>query len=118
MNSRIRELSNDPQVVKDAYELHLGILFEDLKHFRSGEDFGTPELHVSFSIDAKDWKRLRDKGNLGQLYGVDLGNFLSRQGILNEYAVPIVSDRKPARNGRKQIRVEYRLKGHPYGGRP
>lgn len=111
---RRMELLNDPQVVKDAYELHLGILFEDLTHRKSGEDFGTPELHVSFSIDAKEWKRLRDKGQLGTLYGIDLGNFLSRQGILNEYCVPIVSDRQNARNGRKQIAVEYRLKGHPY----
>lgn len=70
--------------------------------------------HVTFSIDVKEWKRMRDKGNLGQLYGVDLGNFLSRRGILNEYAVPIVSDRQNARNGRKTIRIEYRLANHPY----
>lgn len=114
--ARLKVLLNDPQVVKDAYEIHLGILFEDLTHHKSGEDFGTPTLWVSFTIDAKEWKRLRDKSQLGSLYGIDLGNFLSRSGILNEYCVPIVSDRQNARNGRKQIRVEYRLAGHPYRG--
>lgn len=98
----------------DAYGAKLKLLFADLTHHRHGEDFGTPTLSVSFTVDAKRWKSLRDQGELGMLYGVDLGNYLSQNGILNEYCVPIVSDRDNARKGRKSIRVEYRLKGHPY----
>ena len=96
------------------YDRKLLELFADLKHFRSGADFGTPTLSVSFSMDATLWKRYRDSGWLGSLYGIDLGNYLSRSGVLQEYCVPIVSDRDNARKGRKTIRVEYRLKGHPY----
>ncbi len=96
------------------YDLKLLDLFADIEHHRSGENFGTPTLTVSFTMEAKLWKQYRDSGWLGSLYGVDLGNYLSRNGILNEYCVPIVSDSENARKGRKTIRVEYRLKGHPY----
>lgn len=103
----VNEIPND-------YESKLNSLFQTLKHFKHGQDFGTPTLSITFSMDAKLWKQYRDTKNLGTLYGVDLGNYLSRQGILNEYCVPIVNDRDNARKGLKTIRVEYRLKGHPY----
>lgn len=106
-----------PAWATDEYSLSLLEKFSDLKHYRHGQDFGTPTLSVTFSMDAKLWREYRDKGWLGSLYGIDLGNFLSRSGVLNEYVVPIVSDRENAKRGRKTIRVEYRLKGHPYGGR-
>lgn len=107
----LRVLSPNPRL---EYDDTLAIIFADLKHHKHGEDFGTPTLSVTFTVDTKEWKRLRDRGDLGSLYGVDLGNFLGRRGILNEYAVPIVSDRTNAKGGRKRISVEYRLKGHPY----
>lgn len=99
------------QVESITYDDVLANRFKDLQWHKHGEDFGAPTLSVTFSMDAKLWKQYRDGGNLGSIYGVDLGNYLSRQGILNEYCQPIVSDRQNAKAGRKTIRVEYRLKG-------
>jgi hypothetical protein len=89
-------------------------MIQNVTHHYSGQDFGQPSLFVTFQVDVKAWTRLRDRGQLGTLYGVDLGNMLYRAGILTEYSVPIVSDRDRASKGLKTIRVEYRLKGHPY----
>lgn len=104
------------QVESITYDDVLANRFKDLQWFKHGEDFGQPTLRCTFTMDVKVWKQYRDSGNLGMIYNCDLSNYLSRKGILNEYCVPIVSDRKNAVKGRKSISVEFRLRGHPYGG--
>lgn len=100
----LKLVSNDP------YQARLDTMFSDLSHWSKDDCWGN-ELHVTFSIDSKEWKMLSTKGNLGMLYGVDLSNYLSRAGILNEYSVPSVDDKSRAKNGRKTIRIRYTLKG-------
>ena len=104
----------NPADARWADDTRLLELFADLTYHRHGDSFGVPTIVVSFSIDAEKWKALKKAGELGSLYGVDLGNYLSRCGVLNEFCTPIVRDRDNARKGRKYISVEYRLKGHPY----
>jgi hypothetical protein len=104
------------QVESISYDDILANRFQDLTWHRHGDDFGMPTLSCTFTMDIKVWKQYRDAGQLGSIYNCDLSNFLSRKGILQEYCVPIVSDKKPARGGRKTISVEFRLKGHPSRG--
>jgi hypothetical protein len=102
---------DEVQAMHKGYDDVLKETFIDLTHHLS--EFGFEKtLYVTFKIEKKMWDEYRNnRQGLGALYGIDLSNFLSRQGILNEYAVPIVSDRSRAKNGFKTIRVEYRLKG-------
>lgn len=99
------------QVESITYDDILANRFKDLTWHKHGEDFGSPTLSVTFTMDVKVWKSYRDAGDLGAIYGTELSNYLSRKGILKEYCVPIVSDRDNARRGRKTIRIEYRLRG-------
>lgn len=72
---------------------------------------GDVTVSVSFSIDAKEWKRLRDKRQLGSLYNCDLSNYLSRKGLLRFYAVPSVNDSSRASKGVKSISVSFTKRG-------
>lgn len=97
-----------------SYDDILAQRFADLTWHKHGEDFGQPTLSCTFTMDVKAWNSYRKTGSLGQIYNCDLSNYLSRKGVLNEYCVPVVSDRDNAKRGRKTIRIEFRLKGHPY----
>lgn len=90
--------------LQKGYDEVLAETFINLTHYSSGE-----RLEVNLQIPKKIWDLYR-KHDLGMLYGVDLSNYLSRRGILNEYSIPVVSDKKNARNGLKDIQVTYYLK--------
>lgn len=85
----------------DAYHARLCAMFQDLSWAERPNG-----LYVAFLIRKTIWDSYKKNG-LGQLYGVDLGNYLSRQGILKRYAVPVVDDKKNARGGLKRIVVNY-----------
>lgn len=88
-----------------SYDERLAEMFATLTH----RTF-VNTLYVSFSMPKKEWDEYRKSlGGLGQLYGVDLGNYLGRQSILNQYCVPVVDDKKRAKNGIKSIQVTYYL---------
>lgn len=79
----------------------------------------TLKIVVNITVDAKAWHKLKKTGHLGQLYGVDVGNELSRNwGVDKSYIQPVVEDRKRARDGLKFIRMEYpltRVQAEAYG---
>lgn len=76
----------------------------DLKHHAFGST-----LYVSFRISKATWDRYRKHGGLGMLYGVDLSNYLGRIGVLNQYCVPVIDDKRRAKDGFKTIEVTYYL---------
>jgi len=87
----------------DQYDKYLQDLFQNLETYKSYDS-----IIVTFDIDVKFWTKMRHDGQLGQLYGVDLSNRLSRAGLLDFYAAPIISDKSRATKGLKPIRAEYR----------
>lgn len=95
--------------MSDQYQEYLNETFKDLTHIRKSDCWGN-ELHVAFKISKKLWDKLAKDQQLGRLYGTDLGNFLSRKGILNEYSVPRVDHQSRAIKGLKHIWVTYNLK--------
>lgn len=90
--------------LQDEYMDRLRRTFLDFSHVQYGST-----IYVTFKMLKEDWEQIRKQGQLGHLYGTDLSNFLSRQGILNQYCVPVVDDRKRCKAGVKTISVEYRL---------
>lgn len=105
-----------PSWATDDYSLDLLEKFSSLRYSfgsrRTSYDGPySKTLCVTFKMDAKLWTKYRNSGWLGSLYGIDLVNYLSRSGIINEYAVPTVSDRDRASKGIKTIHVEYVLRG-------
>ena len=85
------------------YDDYLTNLFAGFTHYASGDS-----LYVTFTMDAFDWRKARERGLLGHIYNADLSNMLGRLGILNFYAMPIVNDHARAKAGRKTIKVEFR----------
>jgi hypothetical protein len=77
-----------------------------IKSRTQSEHFGIGHCEVIVEIDVKYWTKLRSKGHLGQLYGVDISN-----AVYSIYGVPAwnptVGDRARAKNGIKTIRLEY-----------
>lgn len=68
---------------------------------------------VVVKLDSKAWTKLRTKGQLGQLYGVDISNEVYK--LTNQLVPaynPTVSDRDRAKNGIKTIRLSYYFKDH------
>lgn len=105
--------SNGIQVQSDPFvEYHdrLAETFQSLTHSTS-EWCGQLTLHISFQIPKKSWDEYRKTVGLGTLYGIDLSNYLSRKGMLNFYAMPIVSDKSRAKNGIKHISVTFSQRG-------
>ena len=70
------------------------------------DEYGLAYTTVKVSIDAKAWTRARNKGQLGMLYGVDIGNALSREHGIAAYS-PTVDDRKRAVKGIKTVTLTY-----------
>lgn len=90
----------------ESYDERLAKVFQNLSHTET-DWCGDKTLHVSFEIPKKLWDEYKKGVGLGMLYGTDLSNFLSRQGVLKQYCVPVVSDKARAKNGLKRISVSY-----------
>jgi hypothetical protein len=67
-------------------------------------------LDASVSVDAKYWHKLNKTGNLGNLYGIDIGNKLARDYNLCFFATPMVDDSRRAKAGIKSITLTYFFK--------
>lgn len=115
MNTALKQMKQNLDNL--SYENIMEHRFADLSYHKHGEDFGQPTLSCTFTMDIKVWRSYQKEGSLGSIYNCDLSNYLSRKGVLNEYAIPIVNDKARASKGRKTISIEFRLKGHPYNGR-
>jgi hypothetical protein len=67
------------------------------------------KVAVEVTVDAKLWKRHRERGELGQFYNLDIGNSIYR-----EYGVggvnPTVDDETRAKSGRNTIRITHYLR--------
>lgn len=61
---------------------------------------------VEIRLDAKEWAKMRSKGQLGQLYGIDVSNAAYRQYGVKAHN-PTVSDKARARGGIKWIDLYY-----------
>jgi hypothetical protein len=72
-------------------------------------DHGSWLVEVVVSVDAKAWTKLRDKRNLGQLYGIDISNAVYAVNKNIPAHCPTVDDRSRASKGFKTIRLSYRL---------
>lgn len=64
---------------------------------------------VRVIVEAKAWTKLRDKRDLGQLYGVDISNAVYRINKAIPASCPVVNDSARASKGFKSITLEYRL---------
>ncbi len=59
-------------------------------------------------IPVSVWRRYRDKGNLGVLYGIDVSNYIYKASNFKIKAYnPVVDDRQRARKGIKTIELTY-----------
>jgi hypothetical protein len=67
------------------------------------------EVNVVVRMPVKEWAKLKKKGQLGQLYGIDISNALYAMNQNIPAHCPTVSDRDRAKNGIKTIRLSYRL---------
>lgn len=61
---------------------------------------------VTVSMCSKEWCKTRAKGNLGQLYGIDISNTLYHEFGIRAY-MPSVGDRERASSGVKTITLTY-----------
>lgn len=105
----MRVLKFKPEV--SDYDQYLAVLFAAAKITKTGSPescFSPLTVSVTFTMQATEWKRMRDKGQLGHMYNTDLSNYLSRRGLLDFYAVPVVDHADRARNGIKTIQVYFR----------
>lgn len=66
----------------------------------------TDHVTVIVSIDAKLWAKAKAKGQLGELYGIDISNAVFREYGVKAY-MPSVSDRRRASKGIKRIELTY-----------
>jgi hypothetical protein len=62
---------------------------------------------VTVTMDAKTWRKQRDRGALGVLYSVDISNAVYRMHPGIHATSPIVSDRKRAKAGLKTVELQY-----------
>jgi len=63
-------------------------------------------VKVRVRLDAKVWAKLKKANQLGQLYGIDISNAVSREYGVKAYQ-PTVADRDNARGGIKWIDLWY-----------
>lgn len=66
-------------------------------------------VQVKVQICSKEWNGIKAKGQLGQLYGVDISNLLYQDYGVQAYC-PSVGDRDRAKNGLKTIDLTYQDK--------
>lgn len=66
-------------------------------------------VEIEISIDAKLWRKYKDRKNLGMLYGVDISNAVYRINHNIPASCPTVDDRRRAANGVKTIKLTYFL---------
>ena len=64
-------------------------------------------VNVRVRMDAKEWTKARNKGQLGQLYGIDISNAAYRQYGVKAHT-PTVSDKDRAQGGIKWLELTYR----------
>lgn len=60
-------------------------------------------------IDARKWNTMKKKGQLGQLYGVDISNEVHRLNKQIRAWNPAVNDRARASKGIKRIELQYEM---------
>lgn len=80
-------------------------LIQDIRYSEFYGEHGT--YIVTVQINVKDWTRLRNKGQLGALYGIDISNKVYQINRDIRAYNPTVSDRGRAVNGMKTITLEY-----------
>lgn len=66
-------------------------------------------VEVSVLVDAKAWAKMRDKGQLGSLYGVDISNAVYAINQAIPASRPTVGDSERASKGFKRISLTYSL---------
>lgn len=67
---------------------------------------------VLVDVDAKEWSKLKRAKDLGSLYGIDIGNAVSKINPMIPAWNPMVDDKRNAKNGVKSITLEYHFKDH------
>jgi hypothetical protein len=95
----------------EKYDEYLSELFKNSTHY-TNEWCGEVTITATLNIPKKTWDNYKKQKQLGRLYGVETSNWLSRAGVLPFYAMPVVDDKKNAKNGIKTITVRFTKRGN------
>lgn len=75
-----------------------------VSHHDSGFGGYRWKLEVRVDVDKTEWHALKKKNQLGQLYGIDVGNALFRSGYdKHGYSVPQIDDKPRCKGNIKSI---------------